>query len=397
MVPCVTPRSWMIPLKYNLRSLVVRRLTALMTAAGVGMVVMIIVLLLSLVGGLRHSLELAGDPDNWIVLSRGTTSEVESYISRDQYEILRTRAEIATDKSGQALISPEMVQSFNAAVDRPATQFQPAYLRGVYPIAYKVHPELRLEAGRWPTPGREEMAIGRKQAARFPELCLGCRFKYGRRNWTVVGVFSDHGSARESEFWADIDVLQQDARFENSFSSLHVMLKPGTSDSFRNALTGDSRLMVEVVSEREFYREQARVADNLRALVMIVGLIIGIGATFGGMNTMYAAVAHRSREVGVLRALGFGRGDVLLSFVIESVMIAIAGGVMGMIAALIVSFATELGERQLRVGAVLFSSRLSPALFVEGLIAAILIGIAGGLLPAWRAGRVQVVESLREA
>ncbi|HUA32920.1 MAG TPA: ABC transporter permease [Candidatus Binataceae bacterium] len=392
-----TPASQLIPLKYNLRSLVVRKTTSLMTAAGVAMVVMIVVLLLSLVGGLRASLELAVEPHNWMVLSRGTSSEVESYIPREQYDVLRTRKEIATDASGAALISPEMVASFNAAVRRPAQQFQPAYLRGVYPIAYLVHKNLKLTAGRWPAPGREEMAIGRKQAERFPELGIGSTFRYGRRNWTIVGVFSDHGSARESEFWTDLDVLEQDARFENAYSSIHVVLNPGMQDSFRDALSKNVQLTVDLMSERDFYASQAVLADHLRSLVMIVALIVGIGATFGGMNTMYAAVAHRSREVGVLRALGFKRSQVLTSFLVESVIIALAGGLAGIVAALAVSIATALGDRQLRVGAILFSSHFSWMIFVEGILTAIAIGIAGGILPAWRAGRIGVIDSLREA
>jgi putative ABC transport system permease protein len=368
-----------------------------MTAAGIGMVVMIVVLLLSLVGGLRSSLELAVEPHSWLVLSRGTGSEVESYISREQYELLKTRSEIAATNSGAPLISPEMVTSFNAAVMRSATHFQPAYLRGVYPIAYQVHDHLKLIQGRWPQPGREEMAIGVKQSQRFPELCVGCSFRYGRRNWTIVGIFSDHGSAREGEFWTDLDVLQQDARFESAYSSLHLVLKPGTQAGFSQALKQNSQLTVDLLSERSFYAMQATLADQLRSFVVMIALIVGTGATFGGMNTMYAAVAHRSREVGVLRALGFQRAQVLISFVIESVMIAIAGGLTGIVAAVVVSFVTALGDRQLRVGAVLFSSQLSWRIFVEGLFTAVLIGIAGGLLPAWRAGRVQVIESLREA
>lgn len=387
----------MIPLKYNLRSLVVRRTTSLMTAAGAAMVVMIVVLLLSLVGGLRASMELAVEPNNWIVLSRGTSSEVESYIPREQFDVLRARSEIATQDSGPPMISPEMVVSFNAAVLRPATQFQPAYLRGVYPIAYKVHNNLKLISGRWPTPGREEMVIGKKQAEHFPELHVGTTFKYGRRNWTIVGIFSDHASARESEFWTDLDVLQQDARFENAYSSIHVVLKPGTADSFRLALKQNEQLTVDLMSERDFYASQAKLADHLRSLVLVIAVIVGTGAVFGGMNTMYSAVAHRSREVGVLRALGFQPLQVLMSFLVESVMIAFAGGLAGIAAALLVSFATALGDRQMRVGAILFSSQLSLTIFLEGLLIAILIGIAGGVLPAWRAGRLRVVESLREA
>jgi putative ABC transport system permease protein len=375
----------------------VRRTTSLMTALGIALVVMVVVILLSFVGGLRQSLELAGEPGHWIILSRGTVSEGESYIPREESDVLRTRPEIATDASGSPLFSPEMVVPFNAAVNRPAVQFRPASLRGVSPVAYRMRRGLKLVAGRWPASGRDEMAIGQKQAARFPELGVGTTFKYGRRTWTIVGIFADRGSALESEFWTDIDVLQQDARFENGYSSFHVVLKPGTEETFRNALTEDARLTVDVISERDFIAEQAKVADRLGALVLIVGLIVGTGAAFGGMNTMYAAVARRTREVGVLRTLGFSRGSVLTSFLVESVILAIVGGVVGDLLAIILGLAAGLNERLMNVGTVVFSSAFSLSALVGGIVVALLIGVAGGLMPAWRASRLPIVESLREA
>jgi putative ABC transport system permease protein len=386
-----------IPITYNLRSLMVRRTTTLTTALGIALVVMVVVILLGFVSGLRQSLELAGEPGHWIVLSRGTWSEGESYIPRQQADILRTRPEIATDSSGATLFSPEMVVPFNAAVNRPASQFRPASLRGVSPVVYRMRRGLRLVAGRWPAPGRDEMAIGQKQAARFPELGLGTTFRYGRRSWTIVGIFADRGSALESEFWTDIDVLQQDARFENGYSSFHVVLKPGSEDSFRNALSGDARLTVDALSETDFFAEQAKVADRLRELVLIVGLIVGTGAAFGGMNTMYAAVARRTREVGVLQTLGFSRGSVLTSFLVESVILALTGGVVGDLLAILLGLAAGLNHRLMSVGAVVFSSAFTLSALLGGIVAALLIGIAGGLLPAWRAANLPIIESLREA
>src|SRR5258708_38158797 len=200
-----------IPITYNLRSLMVRRTTSLMTVVGVALVVMVVVILLGFVSGLRASLELAGEPGNWIILSRGTVSEGESYIPREEADILRTRPEIATDASGKAMFSPEMVVPFNAGIKRPANHFQPASLRGVTPIAYEVHRGLKLVAGRWPTPGREEMAIGRKQAARSPELGVVSTFRYGRRNCTEGGVLAERGSQRRSECCACLYVLELDA------------------------------------------------------------------------------------------------------------------------------------------------------------------------------------------
>lgn len=386
----------MIPVAYNLRSLMVRRTTSLMTGLGVALVVMILVLLLNFVGGLRKSFELTSDRRGWIVLGRGTSSEVESYIPREAFDVLRSRPEIIVDRAGRALISPELVVPFNAAVKRPVSQFQPAYLRGVLPIAYRVHRGLKLVKGRWPAPGREEMAMGSKQAARFPELKVGSSFRYGRRNWTIVGIFTDRASTRESEFWADLNVLQQDARFENGFSAFHLVLRPGGEAGFKRALTNDARLTVDVVSERDYYAAQTRIADQLRALALVVAALVGSGAVFGGMNTMYAAVARRTREVGVLRSLGFGQAAILSSFLVESLMTAVAGGLMGELLALLVGSATGLDNRPMSVGAVVFSSRLTFTALGAGLLAAIAIGVLGGLLPAWHAARARPIDSLRE-
>jgi ABC-type antimicrobial peptide transport system permease subunit len=385
-----------IPITYNLRSLMVRRTTSLMTAFGVALVVMVVVILLSFVSGLRASLELAGEPGNWIILSRGTISEGESYIPREQSDLLRTRPEIADDDSGKALFSPEMVVPFNAGIKRPANQFQPASLRGVTPIAYEVHRGLKLVAGRWPVPGREEMTIGRKQAARFPELGVGSTFRYGRRNWTVVGIFADRGSALESEFWADLDVLQQDARFENGFSSFHVVLKPSTSDSFRAALTSDSRLTVDAMSERQFFAAQAKVADRLRTMVLLVGIIVGTGAAFGGMNTMYAAVARRVREIGTLRVLGFSRGSILLSFFTESVLLAGLGGLIGCLLVLPLNGVTTGIGNFVTFSETSFSFRVSPEIMASGVAFAMLLGACGGLFPARNAAKREIVAALRE-
>jgi putative ABC transport system permease protein len=363
---------------------------------GIALVAMVVVVLLSVIGGIRRSLELAADPRVWILLSRGIGSEPESYIRHQQLDILKTRPEIVTRGDTAAFISPELVTPFNAAIKRPANQFYPATLRGVRDIARRVHRNVRLSEGRWPAPGREEMVIGAKLLARFPELKPGATFRYGRRTWTIVGVFTDRGSVRESEFWADLDVLEQDAHFENGFSSFHVVLKPEMVESFKKALTADDRITVEALNERDFYAQQAEVAERLRVLVLFVSAIVGIGAVFGGMNTMYAAVARRRREIGVLRSLGFQRRSILVSFLVESEMLALAGGVAGMIAALFLISTSGLNRRLFAVGPITFSSRFSLSACTYGILAAVLIGALGGLLPALRAARVPVAESLRE-
>lgn len=385
----------MIPLRYNFRSLTVRRTTSLMTALGVALVVMILILLLGLVEGLRQTMLLAGTRGNWIILSRGVASESASYITREAYVTIKTRPEIAADAAGAPLISPELVTGFDPDPDKAfSTQ---TFVRGVYPAAYGVHSHMRLVSGRWPEPSQSEMVVGQKLAVRYPRLAPPKELRFGRRMWTVVGIFSDDGSSRESEVWTDADTLQQDIRYAQGFSSLHVALTPGMEDSFKLALENDNRLRMDAVTEQAFYADQAQLAEQLRRLTLVIAIILAIGATFGAANTMYAAVARRTREVGILRALGFGRLAVLTSIVLESVILALAGGLVGEALGVVVAHLAGLDSRLMEVGMFIFSFRLSLGVFVTGLVMAALIGSFSGIMPAWRAARLPVVNSLRES
>jgi len=387
----------MIPIRYNLRSLMVRRATSAMTALGIALVVMVLFLLLGFVAGLRSTMADEGDPHDWIVLSRAVTAEPSSSITREQYEILRSRPEIAADKSGAPLISPETVTAFNPAPDGPIDASTFTFLRGVYPIAFKVHREIRIVSGRMPVAGKTEMIVGRRLAARFPALTPPRVLHFGRHEWAIVGVFSDAGSARESEVWTDLDLLEQDVHMGGIYSAMHVTLRPGTGASFKAALTRDARLDLDAMPEARFYAAESQLANRLRNLGIIVALILAIGATFGGMNTMYAAVARRSREVGVLRALGFSRASILKSFMFESLVLGLVGGIAGEILGVVIAYLTGLQSRLMNVATFIFSFQLAPSAFAAGLLVAAIIGTLGGVLPAWRAARMGVIESLREA
>ncbi len=385
----------MIPIRYNLRSLMVRRATSLMTALVVALVVMILFILSGFVAGLRQTVLKTAVPDTFIVLSRGTATEPDSYLTLDQYKIIKSHAQIATNAKGQTLVSPEMVTGFNPAPDEPASKVIFTHLRGVYPIAYEVHRGMKLESGRWPAGGAAEMVVGRKLAARFPNLAIGSDFRFGKRDWKIVGVFSDRDSARESEVLTDLDLLTQDFHMGHGFNLLHVILKPGMEDAFKSSLTTDSRVRVDVISEHEFYTRQTDFVDQLRALGLAVALILAIGSIFGAMNTMYSAVTRRTGEIGVLRALGFNRRSVLLSFVSESILLGIAGAIVGEILGIVLATATGISSQLMNVGQFIFRFQMTPGAFISGLIAGIMIGALGGLLPAWRASRIGVIDSLR--
>jgi putative ABC transport system permease protein len=385
----------MIPVRYNLRSLLVRRTTSTMTALVVALVVMVLFILSGFISGIRGTVMQSAVTGNWIVTSRAADSEPSSYVSLEQYQIIRSRPQIVIDGDGTALVSPEMITGFYPAPEAPATKIGFTFLRGVRPVAFKVHRDMKIVSGRWPHPGASEMVVGRKLAARYPNLAVGSNVRFGRRVWKIVGIFSDNNSARESEVWTDLDVLTQDVRSNAGFAALHVVLKPGTEEAFQQSLTTDVRLRLEAISEREFYARELGFVDQLRVLGLLVAFILAVGSIFGGMNTMYSAVARRTSEIGVLRVLGFSRLDVLLSFLIESALLGVAGGVVGIGLGLITAHATGLASKLMSVGSYIFTFRLTPSAFASALIAGAILGAIGGLLPAWRASRIGVVDSLR--
>ncbi len=383
-----------IPIRYNLRSLMVRRATSIMTAVVVALVVMILFILSGFVAGLRATVMRSAVSDNFIVLSRGTTSEGGSYITRDQYEIIKSRTQVATTSDGQALVSPEVITGFNPAANQGGVGFG-TVLRGVYPIATKVHSKMHIESGRWFAHGAAEMDVGRKLAARFPYLTVGSDFKFGRHTFKIVGIYSDDDSARESEVLTDLDVLTQDIHMASGFSVLHVVLRPGMEEDFISSLTTDARVKLDTLPESKFYAQQTGFIEQIRALGLAVAMVLAIGSIFGAMNTMYSAVARRTSEIGVLRVLGFTRFNVLTSFVMESVLLGIAGAVLGEALGILATYATGLHSQLMNVGSFIFRFQLTTGAFVSGLIAGMLIGGLGGLLPAWRASRTAVINSLR--
>ena len=385
----------MIPWRYNLRNLFVRSTTSAMTSFGVAMVVMVTFSLIAFVEGLRRTVTFAAQDKNCVILARGMTVEPASSITREQYEILRSRPEIAKGQDDQPLLSPEMVTGFQPEAPSPSSGPQLlTFVRGVYPIAYQVHNFMRFLKGRAPAPGSDELAVGCKLAQRYSELSLDQSVRFGRRQWMIVGIFSDRGSARESEAWADLDVLQQDIQYRKTYNTLHATLIPGGEESLSKTLRGDSRLNLDVVSERRFYSDQANLANQLQKMGLVVALVLGIGVAFGGMNTMYSALARRSREIGVLRALGFGRLNVTLSFLCESLCLALVGAFAGEIMGLLVLAIISFSGRLMTVGGFLFPLYPSATAFISGLTIAVLVGVFGGIFPALRAARQNVIDAL---
>jgi putative ABC transport system permease protein len=388
----------MIPVRYSVRNLGQRMTSSAMTALSVALVVMVLTILLGFIDGMRGTMTRAAGPGNYIVLQRGVADET-GYINHQSYQIVRFLAGIAADKAGNPLLSPEAIVGFDPTPDSPRAST--ATIRLVTPMAYEVHPGIRIVEGHRPERLRNEWMVGQRLAAQYPNLHVGAKFRWGplKTDFLIAGIFSDDGSARESEVWADIDDLAAIihlAPADIGYNSLHVVLKPGYADAFAKALHGDTRLRVDLMSERAFYQQAAGFSNQIRQLGLVVAIILAIGAIFGAMNTMYSAVARRRHEVGTLRVLGFASSSVLGAFVLESAVLGLIGGFIGELLAIVVAHATGLESRVMSVGNILFSFRLPWIAFGYGLVAAIVIGVAGGLLPAWQASRLRVTEALRE-
>src|SRR5262245_12071124 len=390
-----------VPLAYNTRSLLVRRWTSVFTAGGIGLVVAVTLLLAGLVGGLQQMLVGTGDPDNLVVLRKGATNDGSSFLGREAVQIVRALPGIATGPDGRPLVSPEIVnQPFIRTRDGNREN---VLVRGVEPVAFLVHREVRLVEGRMFEPKLGEVLIGRGVALRHQGAHVGGRLAFGRRTWTVVGVFDGGGTAFDSEIWADVSDVQDDARRPSGCSGIRLRVAPGSDRrALIDAIAGDARVTLEAKPETVYYSEQADAANSLYVLVLVLAVVMAPGATFGAPNTMYAAVSNRTAEIGTLRALGFSRAAILLSFLLESILLAIGGFAGGVVLGVAAMWTVNALLQGIAFSMMTFSVAtvlLEPSMtgVCLGLVFALLIGTFGGLAPAWRASRLRVVDALHRA
>jgi putative ABC transport system permease protein len=381
---------------YNLRSMIVRKGTAAMTAMGIAMVVAVFVITLAIAQGFRATLVASGSPGNAIVLRKSSTAETTSGVPRSDVPIVASLPQVARGPDGRPLASPELVTVI--ALPRE-TDDQPANVpvRGVAPQAFEVRDTLKFVEGRRFTPGTREINAGKLAVGRFKGLTLGSDVKFGSASWKVVGVFTADDASFESEIWGDVDLMMP-AFQRGGYQSITVKLAdPSMFDSFRDAVSGDPRLYLEPKLEQEYYAEQSQAMTTvIRVFGTFVTLILSIGAVFGAMNTMYAAVAYRTREIGTLRALGFSQWRIVSAFLVESIALALVGGVIGCILALPVHGLSTGTTNFSSFSEVAFKFRITPGLLAGGLIFSALMGAVGGLLPAMRAARLPVARALRE-
>ncbi|HEV2177787.1 MAG TPA: ABC transporter permease [Terriglobia bacterium] len=385
-----------IPLAYNLRNLIVRKTTTIMTALGIALTVAVLLAVLALLHGLTVSLQSTGNPLHVLVLRKGSESELVSNFGREGFQTLKTEPGIARDKSGEPLASLELVTVINlVSVDAP--DGMNVTVRGLLPVGIELRDHLRLDSGRWFEPGKREVVVGKYIAKRFPQAHLGSKLRFGTGDWDVVGVMSSGQSATNSEVFADLNQLGADFhRTEVLSSALVGATDPVAADALVKNISDDQRLNMDAMSERDYYDKQTSSGALIRYLGTFVAIIMAVGSAFAAMNTMYAAVSRRSAEIGTLRVLGFSKGSILFSFLTESILLAGFGGLVGCALVLPLNGMTTGVGNFATFAETSFNLTVSPQIMLAGVVFAIVLGAAGGLFPAASAARKEVIAALRE-
>jgi putative ABC transport system permease protein len=386
-----------LPISYNVRNVRNRWQVTLLAISGIALVVAVFTVLMSMSEGFATALRATGRQDNAMIIQRGSASELTSWVPLDQRQMIVVRDEVARGADGAPLASPEDV----VVTMKPKKSGEPTNIsvRGVTPKAYDVRSGIKIVKGRSFTPGLYEIIVGDKIADRVEGLAIGSMVKLQKHEWQVVGTFSSQGGAFESEIWGDADVMGVDFGRTSGSNSLSVRLKPGADvTSLDRWIRSNPQMQLQAVSEKKYYDDQAGpLAKVLRILATFVAVIMGVGAVFGAMNTMYAIVAARTREIGTLRALGFSRRAILVSFVMESVTLALAGGAIGCLLAFPMNgYSTGTGQTQ-SFSEIAFAFRITPVIVGVAMFFAVVMGVIGGLLPAVRASRLPITSALREA
>jgi len=387
-----------IPISYNVRSVAARWKTAIVSVLGIAGTVGVFVAMLAMARGFQATLIASGSSSNSIIRRAGSTSEMDSGVSLDQARIIADAPQVARNPQGVPLSSPEMVVIGAFPLIKSGTDAN-NQIRGMTPLVLEVRPSVKISDGRFFRPGLAELVVGSNAVKTYRGLELGSTVAFGGQDWKVVGIFDAGGSAFDSEIWCDHTVLAETFnRPTNIYSSITVRLNSPTDfDAFKDELTSDPRLTVQVEREAEYYERQSQMVSTLiRVLGFLVAFVMAIGAVFGALNTMYSAVAARAREIATMRALGFGGSSVILSFMFESLLISLVGGILGCIAVLPLNGFTAGTMNWQTFSHLAFAFRVTPGLLVAGLLFALLMGLVGGVLPAVRAARLKVAHALRE-
>jgi ABC-type lipoprotein release transport system permease subunit len=384
-----------IPLSYNVRNLWTRRLTTALTIGGMALVVFVFASTLMLAEGLRKTLVETGSYDNVVFLRKGAASEVVSGVSRDQASVLETLPEIAYGPKGQKLLAKEAVVLI-ALPKKGSGQPSNVILRGIEEDSLLLRPQVKLVEGRLPRMGSSEVIVGASIARGFKGAEMDKTLYWAMRDWRVVGIFDAGSSGFSSEIWGDVDQFMQAFRRPGYSSVIFRLSDPSEFQNVKSRVESDPRLTLEAKRETKYYAEQSQMmAKFLRILGMSLTIIFSLGAIIGAMITMYSAVANRIAEIGTLRALGFRRRDILIAFLLESLLLGFLGGLSGLLFASLMQFITISTVNFQTFSELAFRFTLSFEIVYKGMVFSLIMGFVGGLLPALRASRMVIVEALR--
>jgi putative ABC transport system permease protein len=387
-----------VPLKYNLRNLRVRKVSTGMTIVVIALVVAVFLSVLALAQGVTRTLSVNASTRNVMTMRVGAQAEMQSVITKDQADEIEALPGIDRNADGKPYVSPELLTLIN--LPRQDGQSANVQVRGMAPIGVEMRPNAKIVEGRMFRPGTDEAIVSRSLAKRFAGMQVGDTIKTGSFRWVIVGHFDDSGSAYESEIWTDVKDLQAQTK-RQIFSSVFVR----TSDEdaaarYIETVKGDQRLKLEGKTEKKYYEEQMITGAPIKALAFIVGLLTAVGASFGAMNTMYAQVSARTREIGTLRAIGFSRRSILVSFVLEALMLCLAGGLVGIVLTTLffrIALTKPTGTMNWRTfSEVLIHFQVTPELVVAGIAFSLAMGLFGGFFPAARAAPQNINTAHRE-
>jgi len=384
-----------IPIAYNLRNLVVRRTTTLMTALGIGLTVAVLVIDLALANGLKKAFRASGNPLHVLVMRKSSQSELGSALTREVYQDLKSEAGIARNHAGELMASLEMVTVISLpSVDSP--KGMNVTLRGLTPVGIEMR-DVKIGQGRWFAAGQREIVVGASVARRYPRAQLGKRLRFGRGEWQIVGVMTAGESAVDSEIWGDLNQITADYKRQNGLNSTLIRAADAaTVPALIHKLEDDRRLNVSAVRETDYYERLTAAGAPLEFLGIFVSLIMAVGSSFAAMNTMYAAVARRSPEIATLRVLGFSRASILVSFFLESLLLSLVGGAVGCLLAFPLNGVTTGIGSFVTFSEIAFQFRVTPAAMMPGILFALVVGAFGGVFPARMAARKEILTALRE-
>jgi putative ABC transport system permease protein len=384
-----------LPLKYNIRNIVVRKGSTLATAFTIALTVAVFLMVMALARGIDLTLSTSGEPLNVIVLREGSTAELNSTITQEQFKDVMYLDGVERE-GDQPLATAEIITLIYKA-RKGMTQGSNVTVRGVGPMSFKLRSGFSIASGRVFQTGLAEAIVSKRIAERFQGLEIGDKFKVQTTEYTVVGLFDSAGKAFESEIWVDINSLANATKRADAFSSALLLAKDQNAlSALTKRITDDPKLHLKAVAERVFYEDQqGAVSGALKGLAVFITFIMAVGAGFAGMNTMYAAVSRRTKEIGTLRVLGFSRSSILIAFLLESVSIAVIGAAIGIILALPLNFVSTGTSNFVTFSEIAFNFRVTWDLMLFALLFGATIGLVGSLLPSIRASRYKIVDALR--